>query len=193
VFLNLALAQAGLQSDDVSILGVGNAAGAIAAARSGRLGGISGVDPVMTELEMAGDIVLLADARTAEGSRAMYGGPYASGCLYAPADFIAKNPNVTQALANAMVRTLKWVKAAPVDQIVAALPAEYSRTNPALYRAALERNLPGIPDSGVVPEEAAKTVLGVVGRSDPKFDVSKIDLAKTYDNRFAQAALQKQR
>ena len=191
VFLNLALTKSGLNPDDVSILAVGNAAGAVAAVKSGRLGGISGVDPVMTELEMTGDIVILADARTAAGGLAAYGGPYASGCLYAPADFIDRNPNTSQALANAIVRTLKWIKSASVEQIMAALPAEYSQGNPALYRAALERNLPGIPDDGMVSEEAAKTVLGVVAKADPKLDASKIDLSRTYDNRFAEMASKK--
>ena len=193
VFLSLVLAQAGLKADDVPIVAVGNASGAVAAVRSGRIGGISSVDPIMTELEMSGDIVVLADARTAEGGRAVYGGPYASGCLYAPADFIAKNPNTAQALANAIVRTLKWIKAAKPEQIIAALPAEYSQANPALYRAALERNLAGIPDDGLVTEEASRTVLRVVTTFDASVDPAKIDLSKTYDNRFVQAALQKQK
>jgi NitT/TauT family transport system substrate-binding protein len=191
VFLNLALAKVGLNADDVSVLAVGNASGAVAAVRSGRLGGISGVDPVMTELELAGDIAILADARTEQGGKAAYGGPYASGCLYATAEFIEKNPNTVQALANAIVRTLKWVKSTPPDKLVATLPAEYSQGNPAVYRAALERNLPGIPSDGVVGEEAAKTVLRVVQRADPKLDASKIDLSKTYDNRFVRNALKK--
>ena len=190
-FLNVVLGENGLKADDVSILAVGNAAGAVAAARSGRLGGISGVDPVMTELELAGDIVVLADARTAEGSRAVYEGPYASGCLYATADFIAKNPNVIQALSNAVTRTLRWVKRAKTEQIIAALPPEYSRDNPALYRAAVERNLGGIPEQAVVEEEATKTVLRMAARADPKLDAAKIDLTKTYDNRFSRAAAQK--
>ena len=190
-FLNVVLGESGVKPDEVSILAVGNAAGAIAAARSGRLGGISGVDPVMTELEMGGDIVILADARTAEGSRAVYGGPYASGCLYVPAEFITKDPGTAQALANAITRTLRWVKNAKLDEIIAALPPEYSRENPALYRTAVERNLPGIPEQGMVDPEAAKTVLRMAARADPKLDPSKIDLSKTFDNRFSQAAAQK--
>lgn len=191
VFLNLVLGKAGMTPDDVSILGVGNSSAAVAALRAGRVAAISSVDPIMTELDLAGDIVVLADARTPEGGQAIYGGPYASGCIYVPAEFIAKYPNTAQAIANAIVRTLKWIKAAPVDKIIAALPPEYSRANPTLYRAALERNLSGIPDDGLVSEAAAKTVLTVVAKSDAKFDASKIDLAKTYDNRFVQNALQK--
>lgn len=190
-FLNVVLGEAGLKPDDVSILGVGNAAGAVAAARSGRLGGISGVDPVMTELELGGDIVIIADARTAEGSRAVYGGPYASGCLYVPVEFIAKYPNTAQALANAITRTLRWIKKANIDEIIAALPPEYSRENPKLYRTAVERNLGGIPEIAVVEPEATKTVLQMAARADAKLEPSKIDLTKTYDNRFSQKASEK--
>jgi len=189
-FLNAVLGENGIKPDDVSILAVGNAAGAVAAARSGRLGGISGVDPVMTELELAGDIVVIADARSPEGSRAVYQGPYASGCLYSTADFISKNPVVVQALTNAITRTLRWVKTAKVDQILAILPAEYSKENPS-YRTAVERNLSGIPEQAMIEEEAAKTVLRMVIRANPSFDASKIDLKKTYDNRFSLIASQK--
>lgn len=189
-FLNAVLGENGIKPDDVSILAVGNAAGAVAAARSGRIGGISGVDPVMTELELAGDITVLADARSPEGSRAVYQGPYASGCLYSTGDFIAKNPVVAQALTNALTRTMRWIKAANIDQIMAALPPEYSKENPS-YRMAVSRNLVGIPEYAMVEEEATKTVLRMVVRANPAFDASKVDLKKTYDNRFSLIAAQK--
>ena len=189
-FLNAVLGENGMKPDDISILAVGNAAGAVAAARSGRLGGISGVDPVMTELELSGDITILADARSPEGSRAVYQGPYASGCLYSTGDFISKNPVVVQALTNALTRTLRWVKAAKIEQIMASLPAEYSKENPS-YRLAVERNLSGIPEQAMVEEEAAKTVLRMISRANPGFDTSKIDLKKTYDNRFSLISSQK--
>src|ERR1700692_3691917 len=52
------LAKDGLKGDDVSIIGVGTAAGAIAAIESGNIDAISNVDPVITMLESKGGIVV---------------------------------------------------------------------------------------------------------------------------------------
>ena len=40
----------------------------------------------------------------------MFGGEYPGGALYTKADFIEKNPKITQALTNAVLKTLKWIE-----------------------------------------------------------------------------------
>src|SRR3954463_10853256 len=106
-FLNLILATAGLQPGDVTPITVGAGAVAVAAVRrQGELYAISNLDLAITELTMSGDIVVAFDSRNAEGTRAVYGGDYASGSLYAPVAFVQKNPNSAEAIATAMVRTL---------------------------------------------------------------------------------------
>jgi NitT/TauT family transport system substrate-binding protein len=69
VILHL-LAKDGLKGDDVAIIGVGTSSGAIAAMRSGSLDAMSNVDPIMTMLESSGDVVIIADTRTAAGTMA---------------------------------------------------------------------------------------------------------------------------
>src|SRR5947209_2668934 len=66
------LAKDGLKGDDVSFIGVGTAAGAVAAATSGQIDAVSNVDPVMTTLESMGAIVIVADTRTADGTKAVF-------------------------------------------------------------------------------------------------------------------------
>ena len=71
LLLNQFLVQNGLQPNDVSVLGIGNTAGAVAAIRTGgELQAIVNYDPVITELAMAGDIKLFGRAatKTKEGS-----------------------------------------------------------------------------------------------------------------------------
>jgi NitT/TauT family transport system substrate-binding protein len=81
-FLNLVLHQGGLKPSDVTPVTVGAAAVAVAAMRrSNELYAISNLDPAITELSTAGDIVVVADSRTAGGTRTIYGGDYASGSL----------------------------------------------------------------------------------------------------------------
>ena len=65
------------------------------------------VDPVIAVLESQGLIRIVADTRTAEGTREVFGGPYPAAVLYATAAFIEKNPRTVQALVNAFVRGLQ--------------------------------------------------------------------------------------
>lgn len=189
-FLNLVLAKAGLKPDDVSVVGVGSGPTAVAAIRrKGEVYAISNLDPAITELERNGDIVIVADSRNEEGTRNIYGGAYASGSVYAPQSFIEKNPNTAQAVVNAVVRTLAWMKTATVPQIIAALPADIYSANPELYRLSLERNVTSYSPDGILSDEAARNVANAISRFDPSIDIAKVDLAKTYDNSFVERAL----
>src|SRR5258708_10024182 len=76
MFLKLVLAKAGINPDDVSVVNVGLSSGAVAAVRKGELDAIANNDPVMTVLEESGEVKVIADARTHEGSKAYYGREY---------------------------------------------------------------------------------------------------------------------
>jgi len=189
VFLNLVLRQAGLQPGDVTPVTVGAGAVAVAAMhRMDELYAISNLDPAITELTMSGDIVIVADSRTEAGTKAIYGGDYASGCLYAAKTFLEKNPHTAQAIANAMIRTLKWIKSATPEQIVAAVPPDIYQSNPELYRRSLQNNIQSFSPDGLMPTEAPDVVYKAVVRFDPALASAKIDVRATYDNTFAQKA-----
>jgi NitT/TauT family transport system substrate-binding protein len=192
-FLNLILANAGLQPSDVTTITVGAGAVAVAAMkRSGELYAISNLDLAITELTMAGDIVVAVDSRTAEGTRAVYGGDYASGSLYAPSAFLSSNPNTVQAIANAMVRTLKWMASATPDEILAKVPADFYQHNQAVYRQALQNNLSSYSPDGLMPREAPNNILKAMVKFDSNIAKANIDMSATYDNRFVEKALQGQ-
>src|SRR5258707_2800768 len=105
------MSQAGLKPEDASFIGTGSGGTVVAAVQHGEVDGISNADPMITKLDREGLIKIVADTRTLEGTTKVYGGPYPAGVLYAPTAFIEKNPNTVQALVNAFVRGLKWVKA----------------------------------------------------------------------------------
>ena len=189
-FLNLILASAGLQPSDVTTIAVGAGATAVAGMkRSGELNAISNLDLAITELSMSGDITVVVDSRTEAGTKAVYGGDYASGSLYAPADFVTKNPETAQAIANAMVRTLKWMAAAKPEDIVAKVPADFYKANPAVYRQALLNNLSSFTPNGLMPAQAPANVLKAMVKFDPEIAAAKIDVAATYTNAFTEKAL----
>ena len=188
---NLVLSRAGLKASDVSFVGVGTSAGALAALRSGQIDAMSNTDPVMTMLEQKGDVRIISDTRTLKGTIDVFGGPMPAACLYAPLEFIQKNPNTCQALANAIVHGLKWLQTAGPSDIIKTVPEAYLLGDRALYLASFNKVREAIALDGLLPEEGAKTALRALISFDPAIKADKIDLGKTYTNEFARRAKEK--
>src|SRR5499427_6195424 len=125
MFVNILLAKDGFKPDDLSIIGVGASAGAVAAMKRGEIDAIANLDPVITMLQSSGDFVPVVDTRTQAGMINVYGHAYAAGCIYVPTEFTKKYPNTAQAVVNAMMRALRFIQATPPDQLVDAVPPEY--------------------------------------------------------------------
>jgi NitT/TauT family transport system substrate-binding protein len=189
MFATLVTRDAGLQPSDVSYIAVGTGAGAVAAFRGGKVDAMSNTDPIITELVDSGYMVLIADGRKLSDSQKYYGGPYASGCLYASAEFIEKYPNTAQAVANAIVRVFRWLRTADTDKIISVLPPQYVAANRDLYRRSIQNNIASWSKDGLISKEAADTILLNVARFDPSIDRNKIDISKTYTNVFVEHAL----
>ncbi len=186
------LAKDGLKGDDVSIIGVGTASGAIAALESGNIDAISNVDPVITMLESKGEIVLIADTRTAKGTAAVFGSPdMPAAALYAPIEFVKKNPNTVQALTNAMVRALLWLDKATPAQVVATVPPEYLLGDKAGYLASYNKVKDAFSTDGLFNKEGADNTLRVLAAFNPAVKPASINLTQTYDNQYVERALAK--
>src|SRR5918999_3169625 len=158
---NLAV-KGGLKPDDFAAIGVGASAGAVAAMKRGGLDAISNLDPVITKLETDGDIVVMVDTRTAKGMKEVYGGAYHAGCIYAPVDWVKTNPNTTQAIVNAMVRSVLWLRSASVDDVIATVPREYYGPDLALYRGSLLKNKEGFSPDARFSMDGAQNVYRVL-------------------------------
>jgi len=66
-FVMYLLAKAGLKPTDASYIGVGIGPSVIAAVLKGEIDAMSNLDPMMTKLELDGQIKVVADSRTEEG------------------------------------------------------------------------------------------------------------------------------
>jgi len=184
----LILTRAGLKEDEVNFIGVGTAASALTAFRTGQIDVLCGVDPVMTMLEQKGEIRIIADTRTLKGAVKVFGGAMPAGCLYAPLEFVKKNPNTVQALTNAIVHSLKWLQTAGPGDIIKTVPEAYLLGDRALYLAAFNKVREAISTDGILSSEGPHTAARVLASFDPTIKVDKIDLGKTYTNEFAQKA-----
>ena len=185
------LAKAGLKASDVSFIGVGASSGAIAAVKSGQVDAIANLDPVITMLQRDKLIQVVSDTRTLKDTQAVYGGPMPAACLYTPARFVQDNPNTTQALANAMVRALRWLQRAGPSDIVKTVPEALLLGDRALYLAAWERVREAISPDGLMPEAGPATALRMLQSFEDSLKGKSIDLDKTYTNAFARKAAAK--
>jgi NitT/TauT family transport system substrate-binding protein len=68
-------ARGGVKALEVSFVGVGMSASALAALRSGQIDAMSNTEPVMTMLEQKGDVKIISDTRTLKGTQEVFGGP----------------------------------------------------------------------------------------------------------------------
>jgi NitT/TauT family transport system substrate-binding protein len=187
-FVMYLMSKAGLKPEDASYIGVGIGPSAVAAIKKGELDALSNLDPVMTKLEQDGDIKIVADSRSEEGTRAIFGGSNPAAVLYARQDFIDKNPNTMQALVNAFYKTLKWLEKATPEEIAATVPEDYYLGDKPLYMAAIKANKPVYSLTGVIPPAGMKSAADMLVAFDPELKDAKIDLAKTFDDRFVQKA-----
>ena len=188
---NLVLSRGGLKGSDVSFVGVGTGAGALAALRSGQVDAMCNTDPVMTMLEQKGDVKIVSDTRTLKGTQEVFGGLMPAACLYTHADFVKNNPNTCQALANAIVHGLKWLQTAGPSDIIKTVPDAYLLGDRALYLASFNKVREAISLDGVMAEDGPRTALKALASFEPTVKADRIELGKTFTNEFARRAKDK--
>jgi NitT/TauT family transport system substrate-binding protein len=191
-FLKYLLAKSGVAPDSVAVIGIGLDATAVVAMEQGTVDAAVMLDPTPTLL--AGKfpgLKILSDTRTQADTLSVFGGEYPGGALYTRDGWIAKHEKETQALTGAILATLKWIHSHTAEEVMAKMPDDLVGPDKALYLAALKNTLPMYSDTGRMDPKGAEAVLNVFSQSSPEVAKAKIDLAKTYTNRFVEQAAQK--
>jgi len=188
--LSLLLSKVGLKDDSLSIIGVGAGSQAVATMKAGRLDGQANFDPVITRMVLDGDLVPVVDTRTKAGLDYLYGGPFAGSAISSTPDFIKNNPKTVQAFANAMVKALRWLQKATVEEIADSLPAEFYAGDKEFYKKAVEANREMLSKDGIVTPALAENTHRIIASFNDGVKNAKIDMAKTYDASFATKANQ---
>ena len=188
-FLKYMLAKNGVDPNSVGIIGIGLEATAVASMEQGTVEAAIMLDPAVTLLQGKNkDLKILSDTRTQHDTMEVFGGEYPGGALYTRSDWIAKHEKETQALTNAIVATLKWLHAHTPEEIMAKMPEDMVGGDKALYLAALKNTIPMYSTTGRMDPKGAQAVLDVFSQSSPEVKNAKIDLSKTYTNKFVEAA-----
>ena len=188
--LSLLLSKVGLKDDSLSIIGVGAGSQAVATMKAGRLDGQANFDPVITRMVLDGDLVPVVDTRTKAGLDYLYGGPFAGSAISTTPDLIKNNPKTVQAFANAMVKALRWLQKATVEEIADSLPAEFYAGDKEFYKKAVEANREMLSKDGIVTPSLAENTHRIIASFNDGVKNAKIDMAKTYDASFATKANQ---
>lgn len=188
-FLKYLLHKNGEDPSKTAVVGVGLDATAIAALEQGQIDAVVTVDPTVTYLQKRHpDIRILSDTRSEKDTLGVLGGAYPAGSLYAEAGWVEKHPQESQALADAIVMTLQWMHSHSAEEIMAKMPKDMVGSDEKLYVAALQNTMPMYSTTGLMDPKGAEAVLAVFSQSDPEIAKAKVDLAKTYTNRFAEVA-----
>ncbi|PSC05126.1 ABC transporter substrate-binding protein [Alsobacter soli] len=188
MLVNFLLAKEGLTPQDASFIGVGSAQSAVAAIKNGQLDAISHLEPVISMLERSGDIKVVVDTRTEEGTKALFGGSNPAAVLYVKKDFIDKYPNTVQAVTNGLYKALQWIQKASPEEIAATVPEEYLLGDKSLYELAVKNSKPTYSQTGLISESGMKSTYDMLKQFDPELKESKVNLADTFDPRFAKKA-----
>jgi NitT/TauT family transport system substrate-binding protein len=182
------MARAGLKRDDASYIGVGATSTAVAAVRRAEIDAIVNADPSISMLTSENLIKIVADTRTPEGTRQVYGGLYPAAVLYMPPAFAEKNPRTVQALVNAFVRALKWIETHSAEDIVKVMPEEYALGDKAVYTRSIAASKAMYSPDGRFSREGAETALKVLAEFDAAVKDATIPLDRTYTNTFVEKA-----
>jgi NitT/TauT family transport system substrate-binding protein len=180
------MAQAGLKDDDASFIGIGAGPTAVAAVRRGEIDALVNVDPVISLLESDRSIKVVADTRTLEGTRAVFGGAYPAAVIYATPAYIQGNGAAVQALTNAMVRGLRWIAAHSPQQIADVMPAEYALGDKDNYVRSIKNSMPMFSPDGRFGGEGPEVALKVLSKFDADVQKASIDLKATYTEAFVE-------
>jgi NitT/TauT family transport system substrate-binding protein len=188
-FLKYLLKKNGLDPASASVIGVGLGATAVAAMEQGQIDAAVMLDPAVTVLQGGHpDLRILSDTRTQKDTLEVFGGEYPGGALYSTAAWVASHDKEVQALTNAILATLSFIHGHSAEEIMAKMPEEMVGKDKALYLAALRNTLPMFSQTGRMDPKGADAVLAVFSESSPEVAKANVDVAKTFTNKFVDAA-----
>ncbi|MDQ0560173.1 NitT/TauT family transport system substrate-binding protein [Rhizobium mesoamericanum] len=188
-FLTLYMAsKAGLSGGDMVTVPAGAGATFIAAMQQDQIQAGMTTEPTISRLVKTGEARVLVDLRTVETTRAALGGTYPAASLYMETAWVDEHKEEVQKLANAFVKTLKFINSHSAAEIAEKMPKDFYVGDKDGYVKALEAGKGMFTADGVMPEDGPKTVLAVLSEFSKNVKGKQIDLSKTYTTDFVKNA-----
>jgi len=184
-------AHAGLQPTDYTKIAAGAGQTMIAALKFGKA--VCGItsQPTVNAIEKLDVGYSAIDLSTGEGVQKWLGGDFPAAGVLANADWVAGHKKETQAVVNALVATLVWMRTHTAADVANAMPADFvsnQLTSKDEYIAALTKDWGqfNIAGAGTMPESGPKTVNEIEKAAGKVKGTA--DLSKTFTNEFVDAA-----
>lgn len=188
MFLNYLLVTHGMKPEDVSVASVGMSATAVAAVTHGKVDAAIMTDPAIEMVrKQSPSAKILADTRTAEGVRAIFGVDiYPSVVLYSTAPWLTQHHEEAGRMAHALRRTVDWMRSHSPEEIRERIPAPFRTEDAAADVDGLRATQAMLSPDGRLTPEAAAMVRKVLSVSLESVRGATIDLDKTYTNEFVE-------
>jgi NitT/TauT family transport system substrate-binding protein len=126
--------------------------------------------------------------RTIEGTKEALGGTYPAASLYMQTAWVDEHKETVQKLANAFVKTLKYIDTHSAAEIADQMPADYYVNDKDGYVAALAAGKAMFTPDGHMPQGGPETVYAVLSKFKDTMQGKQIDLSKTYTTEFVDNA-----
>jgi sulfonate transport system substrate-binding protein len=183
--------KAGLSTSDYTGVKAGAGQTFIAAIDNGGIDAGMTTDPTVARLLNTGKATIMLDMRTVEGTRQALGGLYPASSLYMDCAWVKSHKETVQKLANAFVKTLKFINTHSADEIAAKMPADYAGGDQALYVKAINDSKGMFNSDGTMKADGAKNVLNVLAQFSPSVKPKKdqVKLEETYTTEFVDKAV----
>ncbi|MBZ6079058.1 ABC transporter substrate-binding protein [Microvirga puerhi] len=178
----------GVKLGDFTSVPVGAGDTFIAAIQQDKIQAGMTTEPTVSRLLKTGEAKVLVDLRSAEATKAALGGTYPATSLYMQTSWVDAHKAETQKLANALVRTLRYISTHSADEIADKMPKEYLVGDREGYVKALADGKAMFTPDGVMPEGGPETVLAVLSGFSKNVKGKTIDLSKTYTSEFVKNA-----
>ena len=182
------MVKSGVPLSEFSTLPVGAGTTFIAAMQQDKIQAGMTTEPTISRLLMTGEARVLIDMRTIEKTKEALGGTYPAASLYMPTEWVEKNKPTVQKLANAFVKTLKFIHTHSAAEIAEKMPKDFYVGDKEGYIKALNDGKGMFTPDGVMPAGGPETVLAVLSGFSKNVKGKTVDLSKTYTTEFVKNA-----
>jgi NitT/TauT family transport system substrate-binding protein len=180
--------KSGLKGGEFVTIPVGAGTTFIAAMQQDKIQAGMTTEPTISRLLKTGEARVLIDMRSVETTKAALGGTYPAASLYMQTAWVEKNKPIVQKLANAFVKTLKFISTHSGAEIADKMPKDYYAGDKESYVKALDDGKAMFTSDGVMPQGGPETVLAVLSGFSKSIQGKQIDLSKTFTTEFVKNA-----
>lgn len=176
--------KAGVPLGAFSSIAVGAGPTFIAAMQQDKIQAGMTTEPTISRLIKTGEARILVDLRSMESTKKALGGTYPAASLYMSTSWVEAHKDTTQKLANAFVKTLRYISTHTAAEITEKMPKSFYVGDKESYVKALEAGKVMFTNDGVMPDGGPETVLAVLSGYSKNLKGKTIDLSKTYTTEF---------